>query len=147
MKKKTEKNQRLIELEEKVKDLEDKWKRALADYANLEKRILAEREQFVKFSNASLVDKLLGVLDDLERAETHLKDKGLVLAIGQFRRVLETEGVEEIKVSGEKFDPEAMDCVEITKGPKNIVVEILTKGYKLGDRIIRPAKVKVGKGE
>lgn len=141
------KNKKTSQLEERVKDLENKLKRTLADYDNLEKRILAERADFVKCSNASLIDKLLGVLDDLERAEEHLKDKGLSLAVSQFRRALGTEEVEEIKALGEKFDPELMDCVEITKGPENKVVEVCLKGYKLGGKVLRPAKVKVGKGK
>ncbi|GAG39247.1 unnamed protein product, partial [marine sediment metagenome] len=69
------------ELHAQIKDLTDKWKRALADYANLEKRTAGEKQDFIKFSNAVLLDKLLSVLDDLERAEHHLKDKGLTLAV------------------------------------------------------------------
>lgn len=144
MKKKVDK--KLKKLEEKVKDLENKWKRALADYQNLEKRINAEKEGFVQFANAKLIDKLLGALDDLERAEKHLKNHGLTMAIDQLRSVLATEGVARIKAKGEKFNPETMDCTEMMKGPKNIVVEVIEKGYKLNDKVIRPAKVKVGKG-
>lgn len=142
----SKRNKKKNQLEERIKDLEDKWKRALADYDNLEKRVLAERADFIKCSNASLIDKLLGVLDDLERTEEHLKDKGLSLVVNQFHRALETEEVEEIKALGEKFDPELMDCVEIVKGSKNIVAEVCLKGYRLAGKVLRPAKVKVGKG-
>ena len=79
-----------------TQDLEDKLKRTLADYANLEKRIAKEKSEFIKLSNAVLLDKLLAVLDDLERAEDHLKDKGLTMALSQFRIVLKADGVEEI---------------------------------------------------
>jgi molecular chaperone GrpE len=129
-----------------IDDLTNKWKRALADYQNLEKRFEKEKEDFVKFYNASLLDKLLAVLDDLERAEKHLKDKGLTLTVNQFKSVLKTEGVGEIKSDEEEFDPEKMDCAELAKGPKNIVVETTLKGYMLNSRVLRPAKVKVGKG-
>ena len=133
--------------EEKVKDLENKWKRALADYRNLEKRIEKERSSLVKFLSAGLIDKLLGVLDDLERAEKHLKNKGLTLAVNQFKQVLRTEGVEEIKAQGKAFNPETMDCSEITGGPKNKVVNVIEKGYRIEKKVIRPAKVSVGGGK
>lgn len=139
-------DRKLKKLKEEISDLENKWKRALADYQNLEKRINVEKEDFVAFANVKLIDKLLGVLDDLERAERHLKDRGLTLAMEQLRSVFKTEGVAEIKARGEKFDAEMMDCVEMAKGPKNIVVEVVEKGYKLNDKVIRPAKVKVGRG-
>ena len=129
---------------DKITDLENKWKRALADYANLEKRIEKEKEDFVKFANAQLLDKILNVLDDLESAEKHLKDKGLTLAGNRFREILKEEGVEEIEVLGRNFDPELMDAVETVDGPKNKVVEVVLKGYKLYGKVLRPAKVKVG---
>ena len=134
-------------LEDQIKNLTEKWKRALADYANLEKRVQLEKEAFIKFSSAGLIDKLLAVLDDLERAEKHLKNKGLTLVVDQFRSVLKTEGVEEIETLNTKFDPKSMDCVEMAKGKKNIVIELVQKGYLLNNKILRPAKVKVGKGE
>jgi len=134
-------------LEQQITDLINKWKRALADYANLEKRVQLEKEAFIKFSSAGLIDKLLAVLDDLERAEKHLKNKGLTLAVNQFRSVLKTEGAEEIEALNTRFDPNSMDCVEMVKGKKNMVIELIQKGYLLNNKILRPAKVKVGKGE
>ncbi|PIS09314.1 nucleotide exchange factor GrpE [Candidatus Beckwithbacteria bacterium CG10_big_fil_rev_8_21_14_0_10_34_10] len=129
-----------------INDLEGKWKRALADYANLEKRIETDKNNFVKFSNATLLDKFLTVLDDLERAEKHLMNKGLNIAMDQFRAVFKSEGVEEIKVIKKFFDPEKMDCVEMIKGNNNQVLEVVQKGYLLNNKVLRPAKVKVGKG-
>jgi len=128
----------------KIEELMEKWKRALADYANLEKRVEKEKKEFVSFSNASLIDKLLSVLDDLERAEKNIKDEGLKIAVNQFRSVLQSEGVKEIEAEGKKFDPEKMDCVEMVKGKDNKVKEVVTKGYLLNDKVLRPAKVKVG---
>ena len=132
---------------EKLVDLELKWKRALADYANLEKRIDKEKEVFVSFSNAQLLQSLLPVLDDLERAGQHLKDQGLSLAISKFKEVLQKENLEEIKAQGEEFNPELMEAIEIVKGPKNRVVEVVNKGYLLNNKVLRVAKVKVGNGE
>ena len=130
--------------EQKPEDFENRLKRALADYANLEKRIEREKESFVKLANAQLLDKLLSVLDDFELCEEHLNDEGVSLVCERFKEVLESEEVEEIKASGQKFDPETMDAVEIVSGPKNKVVEVILKGYLLNDKVLRPAKVKVG---
>src|SRR4030042_3812310 len=136
-----------ITTEKRWVELETKWKRALADYHNLEKRIDKEKEAFVKFSNAQLLASLLPVLDDLERAEKHLKDQGLSLAINKFKEVLQKENIEEIKAQGEEFNPELMEATEIVAGPKNRVVEVVNKGYLLNNKVLRVAKVKVGNGE
>jgi molecular chaperone GrpE len=133
--------------EASIADLENRLKRALADYANLEKRILREKEDFVKLANARLIDKLLAVLDELELCEEHLRDKGLAMVCARFNEVLKSEDVEEIKAQGKNFDPETMDAVELVPGPKNKVIEVVLKGYLLNNKIIRPAKVKVGQGD
>lgn len=146
MVKKPKKKTKIVDLQKQINQLTDKWKRVLADYQNLEKRVGQEKKEFVKFSNAALIDKLLGVLDSLEKAEAHLKDKGLNMAVDQFRAVLKTEEVEEIKALDKKFDPTLMDCVEVVKGKENMVIEVLEKGYFLNNKVLRPAKVKVGQG-
>lgn len=138
---KKKQNRRLID-----KDLENKWKRALADYDNLRKRVEKERGNLVKFAHAGLVDKLLPVLDSLEKCRQHIKDKGLDLTCEQLQKVLASEGLVEIEVRDKKFNPEEMDAIEIVDGPKDKVMEIILKGYTLNDKIIRPAKVKVGQG-
>jgi molecular chaperone GrpE len=131
---------------EKLADLESKWKRALADYANLEKRIVREKENFVKFSNAQLLENFLPILDDLELCQNHLKDQGLALTINKFKDLLKSEGVEEIKAVGEDFNPHLMDAVQTVEGPKNKVIGVSRKGYRWGDKVLRVAKVKVGGG-
>jgi len=141
---KRKKNQ--ASFQEKIKELEEKLKRALADYHNLLKRVESRQKQWQEEAAARVIDKLLDVYDDLRRAELHLKDRGLTIAVNQFWAVLQSEGVEEIKTDGRDFDPELMDCVQVVKGPENKVVETLIKGYTLKGRVIRPAKVKVGKG-
>ena len=92
------------ELQKQIDELTNKWKRALADYQNLEKRVNEEKGEFVKFSNALLINKLLTVLDSLEAAEKHLKDQGLTIAINQLRNILKDEGVEEINIANKKLD-------------------------------------------
>ena len=128
----------------KATSLENDLRRALADYANLEKRVNREKAAFAKFANAVLIEKVLAALDGLERAEKHLQDKGLTLALGQLKTALLSEGVEEIEVKGKEFNVNEMDCVEVIEGKKNRVAEIVNKGYKLNGRVLRPAKVKIG---
>lgn len=134
------------ELRKNLADIEDKLKRALADYQNLEKRHFLRQEENALASKISLIDKFLPVLDDLERANEHLKDKGIELIIERFKKVLESESVEEIQTKDQEFNPETMDCCEVVEGEKNKVIDCVLKGYMLEGKLIRSAKVKVGKG-
>ncbi len=129
---------------EELIDLENKWKRAMADYANLEKRIEKEKQDFVKFSNIILLEKLLDILDDLERCLLHCQDQGLKIIFDKFAKIIKDEGVEEIPVLGKNFDPNLMEAVETVPGTKGKVIEVLTKGYSVEGKVLRPAKVKVG---
>jgi len=131
---------------QKITDLENKWKRALADYDNLRKRLEKEREDFIKFSSARLLDKLLPVLDSLENCRGRLEGEGLRLLLKQFREILESEGLKEIEAEGKMFDPVRMDAVEMGSGEKNKVTGVIMKGYELNGRVLRPAKVRVGAG-
>lgn len=148
MKKKSEKKEEdsLQVLGEQITSLKDQLARAVADYRNLEARIEKDAFCLREKVSLSLIDKLLPILDDLERSQKHSKDKGIAMIIDQFKKILESEGVEEVESDGKDFNPETMDCMIMCKGKKNIVVETLLKGYKLGDVVIRPAKVKVGEG-
>lgn len=132
------------DLKKQIEDLTYRWKRALADYQNLEKRYEKEKEDFVQFANANLILKLVKVLENLQKAAEHLKDPGLNLVIGELKRVLGEEGVEEIKLTGEKFDPNLMEAVEVVLGKEeNKVAEVVSKGYLLKGKVLLPAKVKV----
>jgi molecular chaperone GrpE len=136
------------ELKREIEDLTNRWKRALADYQNLEKRYEKEKSDFVQFANANLILKLLTVLGHFEEAGRHLKDQGLEMIIGEFKKVLAEEGVEEINCQGEKFNPELMEAVETVEGDQeNKVAEVLRKGYLLKGKVLIPAKVKVFKKE
>lgn len=133
-----------IENKKEIDDLTNRWKRALADYQNLEKRYEKEKSDFVQFANANLILKIISVLEHLEKAASHLKDPGLDLVISEFKRVLATEGIEEIKCLGDKFNPELMEAVGVVKGnPAEAVAEVVSKGYLLKEKVLIPAKVKV----
>jgi len=144
--KKIKKKKSSANLADKIKKLEDQLKRSLADYQNLSKRIEQRQSEWRNQAVARIIDKLLDVYDDLKRAEDHLKDKGLTMAVSQFWSVLVSEGVEEIDTKNADFNPETMDCVQVVEGKENKVIETISKGYKLNGYVIRPAKVKVGKG-
>jgi len=148
--KKTKKKEKGVSVEalaEKVAQMEEQWKRALADYENLRKRVAKEKDEMVRFANESLIDKILFVFDNLERACEHLRDKGLAMVRDNFWQVLSSEGVERIETKEKNFDPELMDAVAMVEGKKNIVQEEVLPGYLYRGKCIRPAKVKVGKGK
>jgi molecular chaperone GrpE len=131
----------------RIEELENNWKRALADYRNLEKRVAEERDIFLAFANSMLLLRLLPVLDNLEALSKHMDDEGLKMTIKDFKRVLSEEGIKEIEVEGKKFDAEKMEAIDHVDGPKDEVVEVLQKGYLMKDKVLRPARVKVGSGK
>lgn len=131
-------------LEKKTSDLENNWKRALADYKNLEKRILEDKEQLAFYIKKQTIESILPFLDNLEKIEEHIKDKGLELTLKDFKQTLDSMGVEEIKALGEKFDSNKMEAVEVNKGEKDKVLKVLSKGYLLNGKLLRPARVIVG---
>ena len=95
----------------KPQELEGQLKRALADYQNLEKRVEEERKLLSKLSASLLIEKLLPVLDNLEKAQIHLKDQGLEIVIKQFEDILTQEGVEEIAAEGAQFNPHYHEAI------------------------------------
>jgi molecular chaperone GrpE len=138
---------KIVALEQKAAELEDRLKRSLADYVNLEKRIDSQRQLFVTLATVSIVTKMVEVLDDLYLSYNHLQDQGLKMTIDKFVNILRSEGVEEISAENQEFDPQTMECVEVVDGPKDQVISIRKRGYKLNDQVIRPVQVAVGKSD
>lgn len=133
-------------LKKEIEDWKSKYLRALADYQNLEKRVVEQRQDIVRYAAEKIIQELLSVLDTLEKAEKHLNDSGLSLGVKNFRTVLEVNELKKIDVLGKKFDPLEMECIEVVGDSKgDDVIEELRNGYKLGDKVIRVAQVKVGK--
>jgi molecular chaperone GrpE len=128
----------------KEQELKNQLARALADYDNLRKRTESEKAVWTKFAKQEVLVKLLPVLDTLEIAQKHLKDAGLELAINEFKKILDEEGVEKIDTEG-KFNEqfhEAIDRVE--GGEEGKISEVILNGWKFSDgTIIRPARVRV----
>ena len=140
-------HQEIDRLTARVAELEGDYKRVLADYQNQERRFKEAQTQIVRFANASLLEKILLDLDSLELAQKHLQDRGLAMIIEKLLETLRSEGLEIIPSDKKAFDPLIMDCVELVPGEKDHVVETVTKGYFIFDKVLRPAKVKVGSGE
>ena len=135
---------------EVVPQEDDRLLRLAADFENYKKRAAREREEYVRLANERLLKELLPVLDDLERAlvaaeqheEAQLED-GVRLVHKSLQSLLERNGISEIAADG-KFDPhvhEALLAQPAEDKEQGDVVDVLQKGYKLGDRVVRPARV------
>ena len=135
------------ELQERLEEVNNQLKRSLADYSNLERRVKEEKDSFVKFANQNLLLKLLPLFSSLEFATKKSGDEGIALILKQFGDLFKSEGLEEIYPRNEKFDPSIHEAVEVVAGKKGTVVEVLESGFKIHDKLLRAAKVKVGSGD
>jgi len=131
--------------------------RSSADLDNYRKRMSKEREEAIKFANSSFLERLIPVLDNfefgLQAARTTSNPvsilEGMAMVQKQFQDFLSSAGIEMIDATGQHFDPqlhEAISQEENEQVPEGIVIRQLRKGYKLRDRLIRPANVVVSKG-
>ena len=139
-------------LQQQVAELRDKLLRGQADWDNSRKRILREKEEAVRYSGEALLERLLPVLDNFEmgmqaaRSATDAKaiSQGFEMVLAQFQQVLREAGVEAIDAVGQPFDPhrhEALGHQESADHPEGHVIMQTRKGYKLKDRLLRPASV------
>ena len=143
---KSKNKEKIEELEKRIAELDHNWKRALADYANLEKRVAEEKKAIGDFANMVLLLELLPILDNLSKAAHSLKNEGLDLVLKQFKDILEKVGVKEFGRSGDHFNPEIHEALSVDDDAENEkIVEVFTPGFLLHDRLLRPARVKVGK--
>ena len=156
-----------IELAERIEQLERElaetkakseehlynWQRSAADFSNYKRRTDEERAQLSQFSTAILIGRLLGVLDDFDRALENVPPEahdawieGVKLVERKLRGVLESEGVTPIEAIGQAFDPNLHEAVaheESTEHADNEVIGEVQRGYRLHDRVIRPSLVRV----
>lgn len=137
----------------------DRFLRARADLENYRRRAERTLSEAERTAKRGLLLKLLGVLDNLERAteyehvaasgedgEANALITGLRMTLWQLRQVLESEGVRPIEAAGQPFDPylhEAVGTVETTEAEENTIVEEVQKGYLYSDEVLRPARVRV----
>lgn len=134
----------------------DGWRRAKAEFANYKKRRQAEQTRMRDQANASLIRKLLPVLDDFDRAVATMPAgfhklswiEGILMVRRKLEVVLESEGVEPIETRGETFDPryhEAVTHEELEGYDEGEIIGEIQKGYLVGERVLRPALVRVAK--
>jgi molecular chaperone GrpE len=137
-------------LQQQIKTLDENWKRALADYQNLVRRVESDKREFIKLANANLIARLLPSLDIMEISAAQSQDIGVSLAAKQFHQALVEEGLQIIEPSLDTpFNHQEHECSETVTVPEgkaeNTISELVLKGYKVGDYVLRPAKVKVYK--
>jgi molecular chaperone GrpE len=134
VKKKVQKQEKELRTDDTA-ELKNQLARALADYDNLKKRVELEKEIWVKFSSERILIKMVSVLDMFESALEHVADQGLGIAISEFRKVLEEEGLEEIKPQmGEIFNENLHEAIEaVENGEKDKVAETVLAGWKFRD--------------
>lgn len=141
------------ELKIKLDEMEDKFLRVSAELANIVQRNRNERELIQKYRSQDLGKKLLPVIDNLERAiaaevtdeQSNSLKKGVEMVLESLNVALKEEGIEEIPAKGEQFDPnihQAVQIVPVSEGVEaDTIVEVLQKGYKLQDRVLRASMV------
>jgi molecular chaperone GrpE len=142
-------------LRERAEQNYKNWQRSAADFINYRRRVEEERAELARMTNAALVINVLPVFDDLERAistvDAHLAGLNWVQGVDaiyrKFGRLLESMGVRPIEAVGKAFDPSEHEAVGRQPGDEGKVLHVVQQGYRLGDRVIRPAMVIVGNGE
>ncbi len=130
------------------------WQRAAADFQNFKRRTEEERQKNTLYANLALILNILPVYDDLDRALASLDGQpagpqwvdGIRQIARKFQGALEAGGVKEIPAEGQEFDPNLHEAISQAPGPAGRVIQVVQKGYTLGDRVIRPAMVIVGNG-
>jgi molecular chaperone GrpE len=141
----------LEEIEAQASEYKDKWIRSEAEFQNYRKRIERDHESTRISMKGDIVKKILPVLDDLERALQNrpaddLWAGGIELIVRKFQGVLESEGIKRIEAEGREFDPNFHEAIsnepseEVESGH---VIAVVQNGYMLGERVIRPALVRV----
>jgi molecular chaperone GrpE len=152
-------DRRLQELASQLEESQARYLRLAADFENYKKRVRQEQQDTVQYAAASLAERLLPVLDDAGRALEHAPEhapegadegwlRGVRLTFQHLEEALASAGVQPIETVGQTFDPklhEAIGSEESDEHPDDTVLVELRKGYRMGDRVLRPALVKVSR--
>jgi molecular chaperone GrpE len=143
-------------LRAQVAELKDKLLRSQAEWDNSRKRIMRDKEEAVRYASEALLEKLLPVLDNFEMgmlaaktaADVKAISQGFEMVLAQLHQVLRDAGVESVDATGHPFDPhrhEALGHQDSDEHPEGHVISQMRKGYKLKDRLLRPASVFVAR--
>jgi molecular chaperone GrpE len=146
---------KIEQLEADAKEASNRYLRLAADFDNFKKRARQEQSETIQFANAGLIEKLLPVVDNfhrvLESAPPEVDDawlKGVSLTLQQLDELLTSQGVSPIESVGTLFDPslhEAIGHEESDEHPEDTVVSEVRRGYRLNDKVVRPALVRVAR--
>jgi molecular chaperone GrpE len=146
---------RVAELEAALAESKERHLRLAADFDNFKKRSRQEQLETIQHASAELIGRLLPVLDDLHNVLEHMPEgvdpswaKGLQLSVRKLEEALGTHGLQPIQAVGSRFDPmlhEAVGQEESADHPEDTVVSELRRGYRIRDRVVRPALVKVAR--
>lgn len=146
---------KIAELESAVAEAKEKYLRLAADFDNYKKRARQEQLDTMQHASSELIHRLLPVLDDLQNVLEHRPKgvdeswaKGLELSVRKLEEALGTHGLEPIDAVGTRFDPKLHEAVgheESSDHPEDTVVSELRRGYRVRDRVVRPALVKVSR--
>tara|TARA_Y100001968_G_C19324070_1_gene700781 strand:- start:156 stop:614 length:459 start_codon:yes stop_codon:yes gene_type:complete len=152
MAKKTKSNKELLKKDAEINDLKDKYLRLVAEFENYKKRTTKEKEDFAKYAKENIINSILPIIDDFERAnKTNEQDiEGYILIGQKMLDVLSKHNLKKIElVKDEKFDLEKHEAISSLpvkdKKKKGTIIEELESGYMLADKIIRYPKVIIGK--
>ena len=149
---KAEEHQKLLD---ELAEHKEKYIRLLAEFENSRKRNERERMEFAKYANEGLISEFLGIMDDLERSVAAVTGqhqdhdaflKGIEMVMAHIYEMLKKNNVQPIEAVGKKFDPHCHEVLmqeETEEHEDQTVVEEFQKGYMLGERVVRTAKVKV----
>lgn len=150
-------NDEIARLQGQVAELKDKYLRLVADFDNFRKRNAKERLELIQTAGKDVISSLLEVLDDCERAEKQIESakdmvavkEGVALVFTKLRSVLQNKGLKPMETVGSEFNPDHQEAITEIPAPseemKGKVIDEVEKGYYLNDKIIRFAKVVVGK--
>ena len=150
-KKKSKKDVELEALKNELNAKNDQLMRTAAEFDNFKKRTEREKASVAEFAKAGLIKQLLPILDNIDRAAASEKAsaayiKGIEMIVKQFEAIVSNLNIEEIAKEGDTFDPnfhEAVMHIEDESLGENVIAQVLQKGYKIGDTVIRAAMVKV----
>lgn len=145
-----------LSAEAKINELNDKYLRLYSEFDNYRKRTLKERSELIKTASEELMKAILPVMDDLDRAvkaneqvqDVSVVKEGMGLIANKLKNIAQQKGLQSFESNGLAFDPDVMEAIThipaASDEEKGKVVDEIEKGYKLGDKVIRFAKVVVG---
>ena len=146
----------LAEAQEKIAELQDRYLRQAAEFDNYRKRTIKEKADLIKSAAEKLMVAELPVVDDMDRALENMEKgsdaeaciEGFKLIVQKFKNILAQSGLEKIETEGQDFDTDFHEAIALIPAPteelKGKILDCVQQGYKLGDKVIRHAKVAVG---